>query len=134
MAELKTVTRASVKDFIAKLKDPDQRKECETLLKLMKKASGATPKMWGTSIVGFGTYHYKGASGREGDWFTVGFSPRSQSLTIYLIAGVAKFGPLLKKLGKHKLGKGCLYIRRLTDVDLKVLEQLVTQAAVALSK
>ena len=135
MAEPKTkATRSSVTDFIAKLKDPDRRKECQTLLKLMKKATGKTPRMWGTSIVGYGEFHYKGASGREGDWFVTGFSPRAQSLTIYLIAGVARFGPLLDKLGKHKLGKGCLYIKRLEEVDLAVLERLVKQASTALAK
>lgn len=135
MAELKTqVTRASVSDFIARVNDPERRKECEALLKLMKRATKATPKMWGTSIVGFGEYHYKGASGREGEWFVTGFSPRATALTVYLIAGVAHFEAQLGKLGKHKVGKGCLYIRRLEDVDLRVLEPMVAKAFKLLAK
>ena len=135
MAELKTqVTRASVTDFIAKVKDPERRKECEALLKLMKRATKATPKMWGASIVGFGEYQYKGASGREGDWFVTGFSPRATALSVYLIAGVAHFESQLGRLGKHKVGKGCLYIRRLDDVDLKVLEQMVAKSYKLLTK
>ena len=135
MAELKTkVTRESVAGFISKLKDPKRRKECEALLTLMKRATKATPKMWGTSIVGFGEYHYKGASGREGDWFVTGFSPRATALTVYLIAGVARFESQLEKLGKHKVGKGCLYIRKLEDIDLKVLEQMVAKSYKLLTK
>jgi uncharacterized protein YdhG (YjbR/CyaY superfamily) len=91
----------------------------------MRKATGAEPKMWGTSIVGFGKYHYVYESGREGDWFLAGFSPRKQSLTLYLMGGLSRFAELLSKIGKHKTGKGCLYINKLQDVDLPTLRRLV---------
>jgi len=95
-------------------------------LKIMKKATKAEPKMWGTSIVGFGDHHYRYASGREGDWFIAGFSPRVQNLTLYMMGGFDK--EVLKRLGKYKTGKGCLYINKLTDVDLKVLNELITKS------
>ena len=95
-------------------------------MKIMKKATKAEPKMWGPSIIGFGDYHYVYESGREGDWFLAGFSPRSQNLTLYMMGGLD--GETLKKLGKHKTGKGCLYINRLEDVDVKVLNELIANA------
>lgn len=124
MAELKTkVTKASVEKFLQGIRDEQKREECFQILKLMKRATKAEPKMWGPSIVGFGDHHYVYESGREGDWFMAGFSPRVQNLTLYAMGG---FDPqLLKKLGKHKTGKGCLYISRLEDVDRKVLYQLI---------
>jgi hypothetical protein len=95
---------------------------------MMKKATKAEPKMWGASIVGFGHYHYKYASGRENDWFQVGFSPRKQDLTLYFMDGVEGQSDLLAQLGKHKLGKSCLYVKRLADLDLKVLKKMIQQS------
>lgn len=100
----------------------------------MKQATKAEPKMWGTSIVGFGTYHYKYASGREGDWFQTGFSPRKQSLTLYLMGGLDMHQAALKKLGKHTTGVGCLYIKKLGDVDKKVLKEIIAAGAKRLKK
>jgi hypothetical protein len=127
MAELKTkVTKASIEKFIGGIKDEKKREDCYQLLKIMKKATKAEPKMWGTSIIGFGDYHYTYASGRQGDWFLTGFSPRVQNLTLYMMGGFD--GETLKKLGKYKTGKGCLYINKLEDVDLKVLDELITKS------
>jgi uncharacterized protein DUF1801 len=129
MAENKTkVTEASVASYFATIPDEARRKDCEALAKLMTKATKQPPKMWGTSIVGFGSYHYKYPSGREGDSCLVGFSSRKSDITLYLVAGVLEQEALLAKLGKHKLGKGCLYIRQLSDVDPKVLEQLIVDS------
>lgn len=126
MAELKTKpNESSVKDFIASISDPALRRDCQTLATMMKRLSRALPKMWGESVVGFGKYHYKYASGREGDWFRIGFSPRKQNLTIYVIDGLEKHQALLKKLGTYKAGKGCLYLKRLDDIDNGALEQLL---------
>jgi hypothetical protein len=125
MAELKTrVTKASVDKFLQGIKDGKKREDCYLILKIMKKATKAAPKMWGTSIIGFGDHHYKYASGREGDWFITGFSPRVQNLTLYMMGGFDQ--ELLKKLGKYKTGKGCLYINKLEDVDTKILDKLIT--------
>jgi hypothetical protein len=127
MAELKTqVTKASVEKFLDGIKDEKKRQDCYQLLKLMKKATRSEGKMWGTSIVGFGDYRYTYASGRQGDWFLAGFSPRVQNLTVYMLGGFD--GETLKKLGKYKTGKGCLYINKLEDVDLKVLDELITKS------
>ena len=127
MAELKTKpTKADVEKFLNGIKDDKKREDSFKILKLMKQITREEPKMWGSSIIGFGSYHYKYASGREGDWFLAGFSPRKQSLTIYTMAYVDKHKDLLKKLGKFKTGKGCLYINKLTDVDLKILKELLT--------
>ncbi|MDL1911866.1 DUF1801 domain-containing protein [Chloroflexi bacterium CFX6] len=129
MAELKTkVNKASVEKFIKDIRDERTREDCRRIVEIMQKATKAEPKMWGTSIVGFGSYHYKYASGREGDWFLVGFSPRKQNLTLYIMSGFEGYDSLLKKLGKHSTGKSCLYIKRLEDVDLKVLEELVAKS------
>ena len=125
MAELKTkVTRASVDKFLEGIKDEKKREDCYQILKMMRKATKAQPKMWGTSIIGFGDYHYVYASGREGDWFITGFSPRVQNLTLYMMGGFDQ--ELMKKLGKYKTGKGCLYINKLEDVDTRVLDKLIT--------
>ena len=127
MAELKTqVTKASVEKFLDGIKDEKKRQDCYQLLKIMKKATRAEPKMWGTSIIGFGDHHYVYASGHEGDWFLTGFSPRAQNLTLYMMGGFD--GESLKKLGKYKTGKGCLYINKLEDVDTKVLNELITKS------
>jgi hypothetical protein len=125
MAELKTkVTKVSVDKFLQGIKDEKKREDCYQILKIMKKATKAEPKMWGTSIIGFGDYHYVYASGREGDWFITGFSPRVQNLTLYMMGGFDQ--ELMKKLGKYKTGKGCLYINKLEDVYTKVLDKLIT--------
>ena len=129
MAELKTKqTDESVEAFLNGIADEQRRADCYTILKLMQQVTKAKPKMWGSSIVGFGSYHYKYASGREGDWMLVAFSPRKQNLTLYITGGLDNYAPLLKKLGKHKTGKGCLYINSLEDIDLKALKELVKQS------
>ncbi len=127
VAEIKTKENAaSVVDFIKKVPDEQKRKDSLVILEIMKKASGEKPKMWGTSLIGFGKLRYKSpATGREVDWFRIGFSPRKQNLSIYLGLDVKKHGPSLKILGKHKTGVGCLYINKLEDVDLKVLEKMI---------
>jgi hypothetical protein len=124
--ELKTkVNKASVEGFLNTVKDEAVRKDCFEIMKMMKQVTKEEPKMWGSSIVGFGSYHYKGASGREGDWMLTGFSPRKQNLTLYIMAGFDRQAGLLKKLGKFKTSVGCLYIKKLDDVDKKVLKELV---------
>jgi hypothetical protein len=127
MAELKTKrTEASVTAFLKRVADDTRRQDCLTVLRMMKQATRAEPKMWGSSIVGFGNYHYEYASGREGEWFLTGFAPRKQDLTLYIMAGVDRYNSLLAKLGKYKTGRSCLYIKRLADVDLTVLRKLVS--------
>ena len=127
MAELKTKpNQASVKAFLDSIADDRKRKDSKVVLKMMKDATGASPRMWGPSIVGFGSYHYKSASGREGDWFLTGFSPRKQALTLYIMGGFQKHEPLMRKLGKHKCSGGsCVYVRKLADLDQGVLKQLI---------
>src|SRR5687767_5767380 len=128
MAELKTKkTDSSVSAFLAKIKDPQRLKDCKTLVTLMSKASGAKPKLWGSSIVGFGDWHVKGKS-REVDWFRLGFSPRKGDLSLYLTLNLDSMAPELEKLGRHKRGKGCLYLRTLADVDLKILESMFAKS------
>lgn len=129
MAENKTKqTKASVDKFISAIKDENIQKDCYTIIKIMKSVTKEEPKMWGPSIIGFGTYHYKYASGREGDMCSAGFSPRKQNLTIYLSLGFEKQKALLEKLGKHKTSKVCLYIKSLKDVDAKVLKELISNS------
>jgi hypothetical protein len=129
MAENKTKqTEASVEDFLNGVADEQQRQDAFKLLALMQQITKTEPKMWGPSIVGFGKVHYKYASGREGDMGLAGFSPRKGNLTIYLSPGTEAYGPLLAKLGKHKTGKVCLYIKRLDDVHLPTLKELVRQS------
>jgi len=126
MAENKTkATEASVESYLSAIEDESRRKDCEAVSKLMSKVTKEQPKMWGTSIVGFGSYHYKYPSGREGDSCLVGFSSRKGDITLYLVADFPGHDELLSGLGKHKMGKGCLYARKLSDVDPQVLEQLV---------
>ena len=129
MAELKTKpSDAGVEEFLQSVPDERKRADSRTLLEMMQAATGAPPQMWGSSIVGFGSYHYTYASGREGDWFVTGFAPRKQNLTLYFMGGFDQRADLLAKLGKHKLGKGCLYINRLGDVDRDVLAELIAAA------
>ena len=126
MAEPKTTrNQASVADFLAAVADPQRRADAEAVTALMAEVTGAEPTMWGSSIVGFGSYHYRYATGREGDWPAIGLSPRKQSLTIYLSAGFAGYSELLARLGPHSTGKSCLYIKRLSDVDDDTLRALV---------
>jgi hypothetical protein len=128
-AEVKTkVNEASVEGFLNSVADEQSRKDCFEILKMMKQVTKEEPKMWGASIVGFGSYHYKGASGREGDWMLIGFSPRKQNLTLYLMHGFEVHKDLLKKLGKYKTSMGCLYIKKLDDVDKKVLKELMAES------
>jgi hypothetical protein len=126
MAELKTkINNADVEVFLNGIEDGKRREDCFAVLELMKKITKAEPKMWGASIVGFGNYHYKYESGREGDWFISGFSPRKQNLTLYIMSGFTRYDELLAKLGKHKTGKSCLYINKLEDIDLDVLAEMI---------
>lgn len=135
MAENKTkLTEASVKDFLDAVPDAQKRQDSYEILQLMQKASRMEPRMWGTAIVGFGNVHYKYESGREGDMPLVGFSPRKQNLTFYLMGGFEGHEKLLEKLGKHSLGKGCLYIKRLSDVDQTVLRELIERTIQRLKK
>lgn len=132
MAENKTKpTGATVSAFIAAIKDETRRADANTLAKLMQAASGEKPTMWGPSIIGFGTCHYKYESGREGDMPMVCFSPRKSELVLYSLLGNEGSEALLAKLGKHKTGKGCLYIKTLTDVDQKILEKMVQKSVAA---
>lgn len=131
MYEAKTKeTKTSFTSYLATIDDPERRKDCKALAALMKRVTGCAPKVWGTSIVGFDRYHYKYESGHEGDSCIAGFASRKDALTLYLMPGyeTRQTKTLLGKLGKHKTGKGCLYIKRLADVDLAVLEQLVTRS------
>ncbi len=135
MAELKTKpTKQSVKDFVDAIKDEQQRKDCRTVSRIMKRITKANPRMWGPGIVGFGSHHYKYASGRDGDWFLAGFAPRKQNLTLYIVSGFKNYGALLKKLGKHKIGKSCLYVKRLDDIDMDVLTELIEDSVAYLRK
>ncbi|MFN8470299.1 MAG: DUF1801 domain-containing protein [Caldilineaceae bacterium] len=132
MAELKTKPNdGDVEAFLATVPDAQRRSDSLVLLDLFRAVTGEPAKMWGTAIVGFGDSHYAYASGREGDWFVTGFSPRKQNLTLYCMGGYAPHGEVLARLGKHKLGKGCLYINRLQDVDLDVLRELITTTVAA---
>ena len=129
MAENKTkATDVSVESYLSNIGDESRRKDCEALSKLMSKVTKDKLKMWGTSIVGFGTYHYKYESGHEGEAPLAGFASRKGDITLYLASGFPEQEELLAKLGKHKTGKGCLYIRKLSDVDLKTLEQLIVES------
>lgn len=128
-SELKTrETEASVEDFLDNVADENMRADCRKIAELMSEATGAPPKMWGANIVGFGKQHLKYASGRELDWVIVAFSPRKANLTLYLSSGEAWNEDLLSRLGKHKTGKGCLYFKRLSDVDENVLKQLIDES------
>ncbi|MGE0589711.1 MAG: DUF1801 domain-containing protein [Cyclobacteriaceae bacterium] len=129
MAELKTKKNtASVEGFLGKVRDKQRKEDCLKVLELMKKATGEKPVMWGTSIVGFGSYHYVYASGKEGDWPLTGFSPRAQNLTLYIMPGFDKYDDLMSKLGKYKTGKSCLYLKKLDDVDQYVLQKLIGES------
>lgn len=128
-AEAKTkMTGKSVAAFLAGVTDDRRRRDCKTVLAIMKAATKAPPKMWGPSIVGFGTYTYVYASGRTGVWPRIGFSPRKRDLTLYIMTGYDRFPALMKKLGKYKNGKSCLYVKSLDDIDLPTLKTLVKES------
>jgi len=129
MAELKTKeTTESVTEFLDAIPDKARRDDCRKILKMMQTAAKSEPRMWGPSIIGFGNLHYIYETGREGDWFIMGFSPRKQSLTLYLMAGFETFAELFAKLGTYKTGKCCLYIKSLADIDVKVLKTIMAHA------
>ncbi len=135
MSELKTKpTDSSVDEFLNSIEDDSKRSDCRKLVKIMRKLTGEKPRMWGPSIVGFGSYRYNYASGQEGDWPLTSFSPRKQALTVYIMPGFARYDSLMGKLGKYKTGKSCLYIKKLEDVDLEVLEELIDQSARHIAK
>jgi len=129
MAELKTKPNdRSVTDFLNSVENDTKREDSFTILELMKEATGVEPVMWGDSIIGFGTYHYKYASGREAEWFMTGFSPRVQNLTLYIMDGFDEYDALLGKLGKHSTGKSCLYVKHLENINLDVLREMVKKS------
>lgn len=136
MTELKTTrNQLSVVEFIEKLDDEGKKQDSLTLLKLLGNWTGYTASMWGSSIIGFGSYHYKSQrSSQEGDWPLVGFSPRKQSLTIYIMSGFEKFQHLLEKIGKHKTSVSCLYVKKLADLDMEVLKELVLASVAQMKK
>jgi len=135
MTELKTKrNKGDVEAFLNSLPDERKRQDSFTIMELMTQITGDEPAMWGDSIVGFGSYHYKYESGREGDWFVTGFSPRKQNLTLYIMSGFDEYDKLLGKLGKHSIGKSCLYIKKIEDVDVDVLKELVQKSVDHMTK
>lgn len=129
MANKTAPTDGSVEQFLNGIEDERQRADAFELLRIFSEVTGEEPVMWGDSIVGFGQYHYRYASGREGDWLLTGFSPRKQALTLYIMAGFDRYDGLLKDLGRYKTGKSCLYVKRLDDVDLDTLKTLIAESA-----
>ena len=135
MAKLKTKpTKASVSAFVNAVEDDTKRKDCRVLLKLMKSVTGKKPVIWGTSIIGYGNYHYKYKSGREGDWPITGFSPRRQNISIYIMPGFSKYQSLMNKLGKYKTSVSCLYVKKLDDIDQDILRKLVERSVADMQK
>ncbi|MCH8529270.1 MAG: DUF1801 domain-containing protein [Saccharospirillum sp.] len=129
MADNKTqTTEMAIEDYLATIEDPQRRQDCTSLVSIMAEITNEPPVLWGTSIVGFGTYHYKYESGREGDFMITGFASRARDISIYLMASTDAQANLLAKLGKHKMGRACLTIKRLSDIDLTVLRELITQS------
>lgn len=134
MAEAKTKpTKESVAGFIKKIPDAQRREDCLTLAKMMEEITGSKPQMWGPSMIGFGSYHYKYASGHEGDCFMTGFASRKADLTVYLAMGFQRHGELMKQLGKHRASKSCLYIKRLSDIHVPTLKKLIKASLKELS-
>lgn len=128
-AKNKTIeTEASVDEFLNSVKDETKKADCLRVKAIMEEISGESAKMWGTAMVGFGNYHYKYESGREGDFMKLGFSPRAQNVTLYIMPGFERYEDLMSKLGKHKIGKSCLYVKKLADVDEEVLKELITES------
>jgi len=137
MAELKTQrTNASVSDFIASIEDPQKRKDCEKLLQIFSEVTKEKPVMWGAAIIGFGSYHYKSdRSKQEGDWMLTAFSPRKQNITLYIMSGFEEHKELLAKFGKHKATSGCcLYLKKLADIDIKILKQIIKKSIETVKK
>ena len=135
MAELKTKrNQKSVKKFLDSVENRRRREDAWAVKAMMEELTGEKAEMWGDSIVGFGSYHYKYTSGREGDWFVTGFSPRKVSLTLYVMSGFSRYQELMAKLGKHKTGSSCLYINRLEDVDSKILRRLIKESVAHLRR
>lgn len=129
MAELKTkMNDNDIVEFLNGIDNEDRKNDCFKLLKLIGQWTNEPPKMWGQSIVGFGSYHYKYDSGREGDWFLTGFSPRKHNLTIYITAGFKAYDEIMKELGKYKIGSSCLYMKRLSDIDTDKLKILIEKS------
>ena len=129
MAKMKTTpTQASVDAYINAVEDAQKRADCRAVAAMMAEVTGAPAQMWGPSIVGFGSYHYRYASGREGDFMETGFAARKRAITLYIMAGFSEYGDLLAKLGKHDTGKSCLYVKRLADVDQAVLREMVERS------
>ena len=129
MADNKTrPTRASVTAFMTAIRDPEMRADAKKVAAMMRRATGKRARMWGPGIVGYGSYHYRYESGREGDFMITGFAPRKQALTIYIMPGFERFQGLMSKLGRYRTGKSCLYVKRLADVDETVLEQLIHES------
>ncbi|MGI9203225.1 MAG: DUF1801 domain-containing protein [Woeseiaceae bacterium] len=135
MAELKTkATSASVAAFLNSIEDKNKKSDCKAIAKMMRDATGKRAKMWGKSIVGYDTYDYLYASGRSGTFMITGFSPRAQNISVYIMPGFSKFGALMKKLGKYKTGKSCLYIKKLEDVDQKILARLIKESVMEMRR
>ena len=129
MSDLKTKpNEASVDAYLDSVENPRRREDARRVLALMREITGEPPKMWGSSIVGFGSYHYTYASGREGDWPLVGFAPRKQNLVLYIMPGFARYDALLAALGKHRTGRSCLYVNKLADIDPAVLGELIRES------
>lgn len=135
MAELKTKpTDASVEKFLNKIPDEVRREDCFAVARMMEEITGSKPKMWGDSIVGFGEYHYKYASGHEGDWPITAFSSRKSDLTLYIMPGFQQYQDLMAQLGKHRTGRSCLYIKRLSDVHVPTLKKLIRESVKSMKK
>lgn len=129
MSDLKTKENdGDVRAFLETVENERRKQDSFVVLDIMEEITGKTPKMWGGSIIGFGNYHYTYDSGREGDWFVTGFSPRKQNLSLYIMGGFDEYEELLGKLGKHKTGKSCLYVNKLADVDMDVLKTLIASS------
>ena len=135
MSELKTRQNdGDVDAYLDSVENPRRREDALRVLALMREITGEAPRMWGSSIVGFGSYHYTYASGREGDWPVVGFAPRKQNLVLYIMPGFARYEALLARLGKHRTGKSCLYVNKLDDIDPDVLEELVRESVAEMKR
>lgn len=128
------ITDASVDNFLDQIKDEQKRKDSFEIKALMEAITGEPAKMWGSTIIGFGTYHYKYDSGREGDFMKTGFSPRAQNISIYIMTGFERHDELVQKLGKYKVGKSCLYVKKLDDIDREVLKELVSSSYQLMTK
>ncbi|MBO6792696.1 MAG: DUF1801 domain-containing protein [Balneolaceae bacterium] len=135
MADNKTVpTKLSVDEYINAIEHPQRKEDCKAIIELMKEISGREPVMWGHSIVGFGKYHYKYESGREGDMLATGFSNRKQAITLYIMGGFKRYEELLDRIGTYKNGKSCFYIKRLSDIDIEVLSALISESLKAVEE